>query len=148
MAFNYVVTAQKPTNVSRSVVGNFTSADDINLIISKSTRLEIHTLSAEGLKGVADVPIFGRISALRLFRPTDERKDLLFLLTESNKFCILSYDESSGQLLTRANGDVSDKVGRPCEVGQIAVIDPECRLIGMHVYNGRFKVCISHFLFL
>ena len=33
-AFNYVVTAHKPTNVTHSTVGHFTSAQDINLIIS------------------------------------------------------------------------------------------------------------------
>ena len=33
-AFNYVVTAHKPTNVSISAVGHFTSPDDINLIVS------------------------------------------------------------------------------------------------------------------
>lgn len=33
-AWNYVVTAHKPTNVTQSVVGHFTSPKDINLIIS------------------------------------------------------------------------------------------------------------------
>ena len=46
----------------------------------------------------------------------------------------------AGELLTRANGDVSDKVGRPCEAGQIGIIDPDCRLIGLHLYDGHFKV--------
>lgn len=46
----------------------------------------------------------------------------------------------AGELLTRANGDVSDRVGRPCEAGQIGIIDPECRLIGLHLYDGYFKV--------
>ena len=35
----------------------------------KSTRIEIHTLGAEGLQGVLDVPIYGRITGLELFRP-------------------------------------------------------------------------------
>ena len=33
-AYNYVVTAHKPTNVSHSVVGKFTGPADLNLIIS------------------------------------------------------------------------------------------------------------------
>lgn len=33
-SFNYVVTANRPTNVQHSVVGNFTSATDLNLILS------------------------------------------------------------------------------------------------------------------
>ena len=26
------------------------------------------------------------------------------------------------------------------EAGQIVVVDPECRLIGLHLYDGHFKV--------
>ena len=75
--YNYVVSAHKPTAVRHSVVGNFTSPADLNLIIrhapvprkyldlqilvmsrkkhaiavcSKVTRIEIYTLTPEGLK--------------------------------------------------------------------------------------------------
>ncbi|EXC25620.1 DNA damage-binding protein 1a [Morus notabilis] len=37
-------------------------------------------------------------------------------------------------------GDVSDRIGRPTDNGQIGIIDPECRLIGLHLYDGLFKV--------
>ncbi|CAL5227828.1 g10856 [Coccomyxa viridis] len=139
-AWNYVVTAHKPTNVTHSVVGHFTSPKDINLIISKCTRIEIHTLSPEGLKGVVDVAIYGRIATLELFRPTGESKDLLFLSTERCKFCVLEYNSETGELMTRASGDVKDRVGRPVENGQIGIIDPWCRMIGLHLYDGLFKV--------
>lgn len=33
-SYNYVVTAHKPTAVNHSCVGNFTSNDDLNLILS------------------------------------------------------------------------------------------------------------------
>ena len=42
--------------------------------------------------------------------------------------------------MTRANGDASDRVGRPVEVGQRGIVDPQCRLIGLHLYDGLFKV--------
>ncbi|KAK1256749.1 DNA damage-binding protein 1a [Acorus gramineus] len=37
-------------------------------------------------------------------------------------------------------GDISDQVGRPSDNGQIGIIDPDCRLIGLHLYDGSFKV--------
>lgn len=43
------------------------------------------------------MPIFGRISVLKLFRPQGCDKDLLFLLTERYKFCVLEYDEATGK---------------------------------------------------
>ncbi len=46
----------------------------------------------------------------------------------------------AGQLLTKAHGDVSDKVGRPADNGQLGFVDAGCRLIGLHQYDGMLKV--------
>ena len=42
--------------------------------------------------------------------------------------------------MTRANGDIKDNVGRPVDNGQIGVVDPDTRLIGLHLYDGLLKV--------
>ena len=60
--------------------------------------------------------------------------------TDKYKFSVLEYDAAHSSIVTRANGDVRDAVGRPADVGQLATIDPECRLIGLHMYDGVFKV--------
>ncbi|GIL63559.1 hypothetical protein Vafri_17600, partial [Volvox africanus] len=138
--YNYVVTAHKPTAVTHAVVASFTGPTDVNLITACSTRLEIRTLGPQGLSAVLDVPIYGNISALQAFRPRDLAVDLLFILTEKHKFAVLQYDSAKGQLLTRANGDVADRIGRPAENGQLGVVDPACRLIGLHLYDGMLKV--------
>lgn len=134
------MTAHKPTNVTHSCVGNFTNPHDINLIIAKCTRIEIHILAPQGLQPMLDVPIYGRIATLELFRPHGEAQDYLFISTERYKFCVLQWDAESGELITRAMGDVSDRIGRPTDNGQIGIIDPDCRLIGLHLYDGLFKV--------
>eukprot|EP00958_Prasinococcus_capsulatus_P013243 scaffold1343_cov369-Prasinococcus_capsulatus_cf.AAC.10 len=87
-----------------------------------------------------DVPVYGRISALEFFRPPGEAQDLLYLLTERYHFCVLTYDAVAGELVTRANGNLEDRVGRATDNGQIGVIDPEHRLIGLHLYDGLLKV--------
>ncbi|KAK6917109.1 Cleavage/polyadenylation specificity factor, A subunit, C-terminal [Dillenia turbinata] len=138
--WNYVVTAHKPTNVTHSCVGNFTSPQELNLIIAKSTRIEIHLLTPQGLQPMMDVPIYGRIATLELFRPHGEAQDFLFIATERYKFCVLQWDAETSELITRAMGDVSDRIGRPTDNGQIGIIDPDCRLIGLHLYDGLFKV--------
>ena len=91
------------------------------------------------MQGVADVPVYGRISVLHLFRPKDYKKDLLFVFTERYKFCVLEYSDS-GALITLANGDLSDQIGRPSESGHIGIIDPACTMIGLHLYDGHFKI--------
>lgn len=49
--------------------GNFTSPDDLNLIIAKNTRMEIYSVTPEGLRPVKEVGIYGRIAVMKLFRP-------------------------------------------------------------------------------
>ncbi|XP_069037719.1 DNA damage-binding protein 1 [Lepisosteus oculatus] len=142
MSYNYVVTAQKPTAVNACITGHFTSADDLNLLIAKNTRLEIYVVTAEGLRPVKEVGMYGKIAVMELFRPKGESKDLLFILTAKYNACILEYKQNgdSIDIITRAHGNVQDRIGRPSETGIIGIIDPECRMIGLRLYDGLFKV--------
>jgi hypothetical protein len=67
--YSYVVTAHRPSAVAQSATAAFTADADINLIISKVTRMEIHRLTEDGLQGIADVPIYGRIACMRVRPP-------------------------------------------------------------------------------
>ncbi|KAG5839933.1 hypothetical protein ANANG_G00210560 [Anguilla anguilla] len=142
MSYNYVVTAQKPTAVNACITGHFTSAEDLNLLIAKNTRLEIYVVTAEGLRPVKEVGMYGKIAVMELFRPKGESKDLLFILTAKYNACILEYKQSgeSIDIITRAHGNVQDRIGRPSETGIIGIVDPECRMIGLRLYDGLFKV--------
>ena len=140
MSWNYVVTAHKPTNVTHSLTGNFTGPDEINLIVSKCTLIEVHRVDAEGLHCMKVVPLYGRVATMELWRPAGARQDMLFISTERYQFCILAYNAATDEIETRAKGDVQDRIGRPADSGQIAVVDPQCRLIGLHLYDGLFKV--------
>ncbi|XP_058607057.1 DNA damage-binding protein 1 isoform X2 [Onychostoma macrolepis] len=142
MSYNYVVTAQKPTAVNACVTGHFTSAEDLNLLIAKNTRLEIYVVTAEGLRPVKEVGMYGKIAVMELFRPKGESKDLLFILTAKYNACILEYKQNgdSIDIITRAHGNVQDRIGRPSETGIIGIVDPECRMIGLRLYDGLFKV--------
>ncbi|XP_031549547.1 DNA damage-binding protein 1-like [Actinia tenebrosa] len=140
MAYNYVVTAQKPTAVNAAVVGNFTGPNDLNLVIAKNTRIEIHLVTPEGLRPMLDVGIYGRVCVMELFRPPNEPQDLLFILTARYRVCILGYKQETGDIVTRACGDIQDRIGRPSDTGLIAMIDPQCRMIGLRLYDGLFKV--------
>lgn len=43
------------------------------------------------------MPLYGRVAALQLFRPPGEARDLLLVLTERCKFCVLGWDEEAGR---------------------------------------------------
>nr|XP_029494598.1 DNA damage-binding protein 1-like isoform X1 [Oncorhynchus nerka] len=137
--YYYLLVYQLAKNLK---TGHFTSAEDLNLLIAKNTRLEIYVVTAEGLRPVKEVGMYGKIAVMELFRPKGESKDLLFILTAKYNACILEYKQNgeSIDIITRAHGNVQDRIGRPSETGIIGIVDPECRMIGLRLYDGLFKV--------
>ena len=97
-------------------------------------------LTPDGLQPMHDVPLYGRIAVLRLYKPQGEKRQLLYIATERLMFCVLAYDQTTGSIVTRAMGDLTARIGRTCEHGLIGEVDPECRLIGTQAYDGLFKV--------
>jgi len=102
--------------------------------------LEIHLLTALGLQLMLDVPVYGRIATLELFHSPGESKELLFLAFERDNFCVLQWDAEAGALVTLAVGDLANECHQPPDNEQNGIIDPDCRLIGLHSYDGKFKV--------
>uniref|UniRef100_U5EVD6 DNA damage-binding protein 1 n=1 Tax=Corethrella appendiculata TaxID=1370023 RepID=U5EVD6_9DIPT len=138
----YCITAQKSTAVTACVTGNFTSATDLNLIVAKNSRLEIYLVTPEGLRPIKEISIYGKIAVMKLFRPQDEKKDLIFILTHRYNAMILECSVTGDdiEIITKAHGNVADRVGKPAETGILAVIDPKARVIGMRLYEGLFKI--------
>lgn len=54
--------------------------------------------------------------------------------------CKFNKEKDDFEIITKAHGNVSDKVGKPAETGILAVIDPKARVIGMRLYEGLFKI--------
>lgn len=79
---------------------------------------------------------------MKLFRPPGEVKDLLFILTQRHNAIILecAKDGENIEIKTRAHGDVSDEISRESETGSLVLIDPHCKLIGLRLYDGLFKI--------
>lgn len=85
MASNYIVSAQKPTAITHAVVGNFTAPGDLNLVLAKTNRIELLSITPAGLKPFREVPIFGRIAAVKAFRPPSEVNFYMFLAQMCHK---------------------------------------------------------------
>lgn len=43
-------------------------------------------------------------------------------------------------IITKAHGNVADKIGKVSENGIIAIVDPLARVIGLRLYDGLFKI--------
>nr|CCA20849.1 predicted protein putative [Albugo laibachii Nc14] len=140
MVYSYVATAQKSTSVTHAFTAHFTSPTDLNLLIAKCTHFEVHLLTAEGLQPQHDIKMYGRIAIFEKFRPSGETQDWIFLVTQRFQFCVLAYDTTLQQIITKANGSLRDTIGRNSEILTNGNIDPDGRLIGMNIYEGYFKV--------
>lgn len=87
------------------------------------------------------VSILHKIIYLPIFQY--EKKDLVFILTARYNAMILEWRSSSNgdlDVVTRAHGNVSDRIGKPSENGILAVIDPQARVIGLRLYDGLFRI--------
>jgi len=107
-----------------------------------SFSFEVHKFTPEGLLPVLDVGIYGNITSMAFYRPMNSHQDVVFILTEKKHFCILSFDSTNKKLLTKATGNLRDKVGRDLDIGHFGIIDPEYRCIGLFLYEGLMKVYI------
>lgn len=144
MAHNYIVTASKSTAVIDSDTGNFTGPNDLNLVLAKASRIEVLTVIEDGLKPVCEIGIYGHVESLKLFRPAGSNKDLLFFITSKYNVAILECVEGKQsetyEFITRKSGNIADLACMPSEVRSIVIIDPQCRMIGLRLYSGLFKV--------
>jgi DNA damage-binding protein 1 len=148
MAHLYAVTSQKPTAVNFSLICNFTSSFEKNLIIACINHIKIYAIREDGLVNIAELPIFGRIRGLEVYRPSSYDHDLLFVMIEKKKIALLDFDPVRQEVITKARLDVQDRIGRDIESGQRSLIDPEGRVVGLLLYNGFIKVKSSVILFI
>lgn len=142
--FNYVVTANKASAVTNSVSGNFLGPNEVHLITAKLSRIEISKASPEGLKTVHEVGLFGRIDSIKSFKQQGCDKDLLFVLTNKYHVSILEFIEGPQSdtidVVTRKSGNIADPASRPAEGGNIVMIDPNSKMIGLRLHDGLLKV--------
>ncbi|CAG8510042.1 5511_t:CDS:10 [Dentiscutata heterogama] len=133
--YNYVVTAHKPSSVVSATRGSISSPDETNLVLNKFSRIEIYTLVPGGLKSFKDVPVYGRIAAMQIYRPRGRDTDLLFVATDQQQYFVISYDEKQHQLITETKGNMELRVGQVPHTGMMSALDPYCRLIGLIAYQ-------------
>ena len=55
--------------VSMYFTGHLTSPTDLNLIIVRNNRVELHLVTPEGLKPLKELTIYGKICCMHLFTP-------------------------------------------------------------------------------
>jgi len=138
--FAYVVNAHPPSVVTHTLVCNFTSANDLNLILIRSSRMEIYRVSESGIEPLTDVPLYARVADIKAFRTKSDVSSRLFICTERHKFFVLRWDAETREIVTLATGDSKLKIGRLSDTSCSCLLDPSNRWIGLHQYDGVFQL--------
>ncbi len=139
MYHNYVVTAHKPTKVTHTQVGNFMGGSESNLLVGKVTYVDVYTITKEGLVPTLELPIYGRMAIMKLFRRPGEKQDSLLVLTEKRKLFVIRWNPKTEQSVTLTSGDVLENVSSP-NVRVIGIVDPKARCVALRHMQHFLKV--------
>lgn len=135
MAYNYIVTAQKSTNVLCSLPCQLATSND--LLVSKCTSLELYSFSVEeGLELVYSSSVFGRITNLAIIQ--QKSTQLVFMITKRFCYSVLKY--VNNQFVTIHAGGVRESMGRCSDVVPKCILDFNSKLIGLHLFEGYLKL--------
>lgn len=108
---------------------------------SKSNRIEIYQITADGIILQHAKTIYGTISLLTKLRPPDSATDLLFVGTDSYAYFTLSWDPETKQLRTvKSYVDLADKLARPSQSVDRCVVDPSGRLLILELFEGTLTI--------
>lgn len=129
----YYATSQKATAVVGASVAAITAPTDLNLVLAKASRLDLYTVTDNGIQPIAEYSLNGRVATIKcvrinvrtstLIRGCREAaalamphisacilqgKDVDYIMatTEHQQFLVLSWDSQKKALTTVATGDL------------------------------------------
>ncbi|CAF0930077.1 unnamed protein product [Brachionus calyciflorus] len=138
----YMVSAQKPTAVTHSVLGRVTSPTDLNLIICKNSLIEIYKATAEGLKFLKQIAIWGVVDTLNTYRGKHDKKDNLLVITAKYDIIVLTCEMNQNgtlEVVTKSHGCVKDTIPRQSSTHMITIVDNTRNLVAIKCYDGILK---------
>ncbi|GKZ53193.1 hypothetical protein AnigIFM49718_005777 [Aspergillus niger] len=138
----YVVPIHRASSIRNALKLHFMNAEEETLVVAKANRLEIYSLTPEGLNLAASCSLFAKVTMLaRLPAPANSPTDHLFVGTDRYTYCTLSWDGERNQIRTERNYvDISDPSSREAQTGNRCLIDPSGRFMTLEVYEGVIAV--------
>lgn len=140
-----MVSAQKPTSVTHSILGRITSERDLNLIICKSTLIEVYKVTSDGLVFIKQVGIWGVCENLNLIKLRNENKDSILITTAKYDIMVLSLEYNADgfcDVITKIHGNFKDSVPRNSSLNVITIVESSksSSVIAIKCYDGILKI--------
>lgn len=123
------------------VSASFRGREHISSVFSKAKRLEIYTLTPDGLILAYVRAVYGTITMLQKLRPSLSSTDHLFVGTDRHIYFTVSWNPVKKQLDTeKSYVDQSDKSGRDSQARDSCLIDPSRRYLTLSLFEGILTV--------
>lgn len=134
---HHVVTTINPaTAVTCSLRANFVHASEDSLIVCKGSTVEIYNIHKEGIKSFAHFSIYGVISCMTTCLIPDQATCSLFLLTDQNRFTIISYSRKTQTFITEGHGVLEEVNARVTDQPIAVIVDTKTNAIIVSSHTG------------
>ncbi|TCD64528.1 hypothetical protein EIP91_003995 [Steccherinum ochraceum] len=144
-----VTTFHPPSSVADSVKCVLSPDSEFgHLVVAKTNRIEVFSLTRDGLRQECDVEIWGRVLAVRAIPVKRESVDchniLVMVDHPDPRIVVLSYEEENGSARLTDVGSVflHDRVARHAEFCNDVVVDPTGNVAVVSCYVGKLRVLV------
>lgn len=126
-------TLQRPTAISKAIVGSFTGVRKTELAVITGNALSLYSVSSEGtLSLLSQADVFGILRNIEAFRLTGGHKDHIAATSDSGRISVLDWNEKEGKFI-KLHLETFGKTGvRRVVAGHYLSVDPKgrCLIIG------------------
>lgn len=122
----------------------------MNLIICKSSLIEIYKTTPEGLKFLTQVSLWGIVENMCITRLPNDSKDSILITTTKYDMMILACepvtsaasgaDSTMFEIKTKKRGNFKDTIPRGSSTSMLTVVDIEHQLVVIKCYDGILKL--------
>eukprot|EP00741_Cyanophora_paradoxa_P007659 tig00001164_g7408.t1 len=150
MSFSVFSQPQPPTGIEHCVRAAFTGPDDVNLIVARSSVIEVFRVIVRGVDGerlelLGQYPLFGNVESMRVVRFSGLSTDSLLLVFREAKLSIVDWDASTHDLRTEQIYSWEDKPELDLKDGRhdagamvpMLRIDPQHRCGALLLHGSR-----------
>ena len=145
--YNYIGIIRKSTAVTHCINCHFFEEEKLNLVLSKTDRIEFYDLTKEGLNQNRYIDIYGKINLIVSIPSKDKKyklKDNIFVLSEDLDFALLSYNKISNSIDSLITGSVREEIGRKQD-NILYSLDNLKNFILISAFKNIFKlICVNN----
>ncbi|KAH8104484.1 mono-functional DNA-alkylating methyl methanesulfonate N-term-domain-containing protein [Cristinia sonorae] len=141
-----VTTFHHPSSVTSSLKCNLAQDSEFgHLVVAKTNRVEVFSLTREGLKQECEVEIWGRVLAIRAIPVNREHSHSnLLILTDhpDPRVVVLAYQQTTEipQLVDVGSVALHDRIARHAEFCNDILVDPTGAVAIVSCYAGKLRV--------